>query len=61
MEGAVAWASGTARRQGTLSYGVACSPFTVRARAVGYGSAEAKEEEEARAEVWMPIWERPAR
>jgi CRISPR-associated protein Csx17 len=61
MEGAVAWAGGAARRQGTTVHGVSCSPFTVRARAVGYGSAEPGDEEAARAEVWMPVWERPAR
>ncbi len=61
LEGAVAWASGAARRQGTTAHGVSCSPFTVRARAIGYGSAEANDEEAARAEVWMPTWERPAR
>jgi CRISPR-associated protein Csx17 len=61
LEGAVAWASGTARRQGTTTHGVSCSPFTVRARAIGYGSAEAGDEDAARAEVWMPTWERPAR
>jgi CRISPR-associated protein Csx17 len=61
LEGAVAWASGAARRQGTTAHGVSCSPFTVRARAIGYGSAEANDEEAGRAEVWMPTWERPAR
>lgn len=60
LEGAVAWASGVARRQGTTAHGVFCSPFTVRARAIGYGSAEANDEDVARAEVWMPTWERPA-
>jgi CRISPR-associated protein Csx17 len=40
---------------------VSCSPFSVRARAIGYGSAEAGDEDVARAEIWMPTWERPAR
>ena len=61
LEGSVTWASGVARRQGTTAHGVSCSPFTVRARALGYGSAEANDEDAARAEVWMPTWERPAR
>ncbi len=61
LEGCVAWASGVARRQGTTSSGVACSPFTVRARAIGYGSAEPTDESAARAEVWLPTWSgRPA-
>ena len=59
LEGAIAWTSGAARRQGTTTHGVSCSPFTVRARAIGYGSAEANDED--RAEVWMPTWVRPAR
>jgi CRISPR-associated protein Csx17 len=61
MEGAVVWASGAARRQGVASHGVGCSPFTVRSRAVGYGSAKDTDEAASRAEVWMPIWSRPSR
>jgi len=57
LEGAVAWASGIYRRQGARYRTILCSPFTVRARAVGYGSAAAKDD--ARAEIWTPVWERP--
>ena len=35
------------------------SPFTVRARAVGYESSAAKDSEAARAEIWAPVWQRP--
>jgi CRISPR-associated protein Csx17 len=59
MEGAVAWASGAGRRQSITSRGAFCSPFTVRPRAVGYGSAKEKDEGASRAEVWMPVWSRP--
>jgi CRISPR-associated protein Csx17 len=59
LEGAVAWASGIYRRQGTAYRSVLCSPFTVRCRAVGYSSAADKDD--ARAEIWMPIWRRPVR
>ncbi len=59
LEGAVAWASGIYRRQGTSYRSILCSPFTVRARAVGYGSASTKDE--ARAEIWTPLWRRPVR
>ena len=60
MEGAVAWASGLYRRQG-VSYGsFLCSPFTVRASAVGYGSATASDKDKARAEIWAPVWTKPA-
>lgn len=57
MEGAVAWASGLYRRQGVGYRAVLCSPFTVRAGNFGYGSASGKDE--ARAEVWVPLWSRP--
>ena len=61
MEGAVAWASGVARRQGIGVARLACSPFTVRLRSVGYSSASESDEADLRAtEVWMPLWDRPA-
>lgn len=36
------------------------SPFTVRALAIGYGSAAEKDRQDARAEVWAPLWSSPA-
>lgn len=60
LEGAVAWAAGLYRRQGIAYRSFLCSPFTVRVTPVGYGSAAAKDSELARAEIWVPIWERPA-
>ncbi len=54
LEGAVAWAAGLYRRQGASYRTVLCSPFTVRATRVGYGSASSQDE--ARAEVWTPLW-----
>jgi CRISPR-associated protein Csx17 len=57
LEGAVAWASGVAKRQGISAGRLACSPFTVQSRAVGYGSAGGQDK--ARAEIWMPVWNRP--
>jgi CRISPR-associated protein Csx17 len=57
LEGAVAWASGLYRRQGVSYRSVLCSPFTVHATSVGYGSAS--EGDEARAELWTPLWSRP--
>src|SRR5258708_4571991 len=60
LEGAVAWAAGLYRRQGVGDRSFLCSPFTVRATPVGYGSAAAKDADAARAEIWAPIWDRPA-
>jgi CRISPR-associated protein Csx17 len=60
LEGAVAWASGLYRRQGPAYRSgntFLCSPFTVRSVKVGYGSASSGDD--ARAEVWTPLWERP--
>jgi CRISPR-associated protein Csx17 len=59
LEGAVAWASGLYRRQGASYRTVLCSPFTVHASRVGYGSAS--DQDDSRAEIWTPIWGRPAR
>ena len=59
LEGAVAWASGLYRRQGIAYGSFLCSPFTVRSITVGYGSASRADE--ARAEVWTPLWGRPVR
>ncbi len=56
LEGAVAWAAGLYRRQGIAFRSFLCSPFTVKATPVGYGSAAAKDEGSARAEIWAPIW-----
>ncbi|HWR52524.1 MAG TPA: type I-U CRISPR-associated protein Csx17 [Bryobacteraceae bacterium] len=58
LEGAVAWASGLYRRHGVSYDSLLCSPFTVRADRVGFGSAS--KDEEARAEIWVPVWPRPS-
>jgi CRISPR-associated protein Csx17 len=60
LEGGVAWAAGLHRRQGVAFRSFLCSPFTVRATPVGYGSASAKDGALARAEIWAPVWDRPA-
>jgi CRISPR-associated protein Csx17 len=57
LEGAVAWASGLYRRQGVSYRSILCSPFTVLSTSVGYGSAS--EDDDARAELWTPLWSRP--
>src|SRR5207244_9440717 len=61
LEGAVAWASGVARRQGLATGTTSSSAFTVRASAVGYASSTRTDEREPRAtEVWTPLWNRRA-
>ena len=54
LEGAVVWASGIYRRQGVGYRPLLCSPFTVSATRVGYASASS--EDDARAEIWTPLW-----
>lgn len=61
LEGAIAWSGGIYRKQGISYRSFLCSPFTVRPSAVGFGSAVDKDETTARAEVWTPLWGRPAR
>ncbi len=58
MEGCIVWASGAGKRLGAESNSILSSPFTVQARATGYGSASAQDE--AKAEVWTPLWAAPA-
>src|SRR6266446_1444422 len=60
LEGTVAWASGVARRKGLAAGTTSSSSCTVRASAVGYASSTSTDEKEARAEVWTPLWNRPA-
>lgn len=59
LEGAAAWAGGIYRKQGVSYRSFLCSPFTVQASAVGYGSASSNDD--ARAEIWTPLWRKPAR
>ena len=57
MEGAVVFASAAARRlsaQGQERAARASMPFTVSATTAGYNSAS--ESEDARGEVWVPLW-----
>ena len=61
VEGAVSWASGLHRRQGTYTRAYLSSPFTVYPSAVGFNSAADKDQAIARAaEIWAPIWDHPA-
>lgn len=59
FEGAATWVSGPSTRSGARAVGTESSPFTVRQRALS-GSALAKDEEKARAEIWAPLWSAPA-
>jgi CRISPR-associated protein Csx17 len=61
LEGAVVFAAAAVRRlPHETTPGALSAPFTVRPVAAGYGSAAPGEEASARAELWLPLWERPA-
>lgn len=58
IEGSVLWSSALTRSS-AIGASQLSSPFTVSARAVGYSSASQSDAENARAELWVPIWGRP--
>ncbi|HEV3112949.1 MAG TPA: type I-U CRISPR-associated protein Csx17 [Candidatus Binataceae bacterium] len=61
IEGAIVWSSGVARRHGVSTTRLLASPFTVHSRAIGYASSsEAEQSKRRTAEIWTPIWDRPA-
>jgi len=60
MEGGIVWSSGVVRRNGVNAAGLLASPFTVRPRAVGYTSSSEGDQPKGRAEIWTPLWDRPA-
>ena len=61
LEGAIAFAGAATRRhQGVMESG-ASFPFTVRSVGAGWGGVNAADENDARAEFWAPLWQRPAR
>ena len=57
IEGLVLFRAGSTRRYEHTAPGELSYPFTVRASAVGYGSAS--EADKARAELWVPVWTTP--
>jgi CRISPR-associated protein Csx17 len=61
LEGAVLFAAATTRRLDASSPGAMSFPFTVRAVGAGAGSAARGDESDARGEMWLPLWRRPAR
>lgn len=61
LEGAVMFAVAAVRRMEYETGGALSYPFTVRAAGVGYGSASAADESASRGEIWLPLWDRPAR
>ena len=61
LEGSVAFAGAATRRHQRATGSGASFPFTVRAVGAGGGGVDVKDEQDARAEFWAPLWANPAR
>lgn len=59
IEGTLLFAASCVKRMGRAGPGVLAYPFTVRQVGVGYASASQSDEQQSRAELWLPLWERP--
>jgi CRISPR-associated protein Csx17 len=59
IEGAMLFAAGAVKKLESLSPGQLVYPFCVQPSGVGYSSASAQDEDEARCEIWMPLWKNP--
>lgn len=61
VEGLLALAGAAARRLGSDTRARAAFPFTVSTTVAGWGTLADAEESTSRAEIWLPLWQRPAR
>ena len=59
IEGTLLFAAATVKRHQENEHGVLSYPFSVNTSAVGYSSASQQDEKSSRAEIWMPLWDRP--
>jgi len=60
LEGALLFAASVTRRLESSQPGQLSYPFTVHLSGSGSGSTAITDEANARAEIWLPIWQRPA-
>ncbi len=60
IEGAMLFASAVTRRLDTHVNGAPSFPFTTRSVGAGSGATHASDEADARAEIWLPLWNMPA-
>jgi CRISPR-associated protein Csx17 len=59
LEGAVLFAASTPRRLESSGGATLSAPFTVRSRAATTGGAAQTDDNDARGEIWMPLWSAP--
>lgn len=60
IEGALVFAAAAVKRLESIDDGRLAYPFCVRQAGIGYASASTADESASRAEMWMPLWEKPA-
>jgi CRISPR-associated protein Csx17 len=60
LEGTLLFSAAAVRRLESRDGGALAFPFCVKQSGVGYPSAAGVDEETARGEMWMPLWNRPA-
>ena len=60
IEGALVFAAAAVKRLESTDDGRLAYPFCVRQAGIGYASASTADESASRAEMWMPLWEKPA-
>lgn len=58
LEGALVFATAATRRLESAEMGALSYPFTVRTVGSGSGGTVVKDEGQARAEIWLPLWNR---
>jgi len=60
LEGALLFAASATRRLHGADGGALSYPFTVRSTSAAGGGAALTDEDDARGEIWVPLWDRPA-
>ena len=59
LEGALLFAAASVKKLESHQDGTMSAPFSVRHVGVGYGSSSQDDENTSRAELWVPLWDRP--
>ncbi len=59
LEGALLFAAAAVKRLEGVAPGQLVYPFCVQSSGAGYGSASHADENDARCEIWMPLWSGP--
>lgn len=59
LEGALTFAGAAVRRLDAARHGSASFPFHVNPSPIGYGSSATLDGEQARCELWLPLWPAP--